>query len=225
MSGHPVDLTKMAGANTHEIAGGLLDPPTGVGVLDVGAGQGAFTEWLCAHGYRTFAIGLISDQYRFDGAPFIVANLDQGLPIRSESVEGIVAIEVLEHLEQPFQLVREAARCLQMGGWLIVTTPNVLSLGSKLSLFLRNYPVYFGPNDYTNNGHLSPVSRVELQRIASRAGLTIEAVTYNVGKLPFPRLRHRLPLTHPIFRNEWWGESLIVRLRKISHPAATVNRG
>ena len=215
----------MAGFRTHEIVRSLLDPSKGGIVLDVGAGQGAFTEWLTERRYRAVAIGLMASQYKFGGAPYVVADVDQGLPIRSESVEGIVAIELLEHLEQPLKLVREAARCLVMGGYLIVTTPNVLSLGSKLSILLRNYPLYFGQSDYVTNGHISPISRVELQRIAGRAGFSLEALTYNVGKLPIPRLRHRLLLSHPIFRSELWGESLIVRLRKTSDPARGFNVG
>jgi hypothetical protein len=112
-----------------------------------------------------------------------------------------------------------------MGGWLVVSTPNVLSLGSKLGLLVRNYPIHFGPGDYLDNGHISPVSRLSIERIAGRAGLSIEAVTFNVGKLPIPRLRHRLPLTNKMFASEAWGELLIMRLRKISQPASVVTRG
>jgi SAM-dependent methyltransferase len=204
---------------------GLLDPPKGGTVLDVGAGHGAFTQALTDHGYRAVAIGLMAAQYEFRGSPFVVADVDQGLPIRAGTIEGIVAIELIEHLEQPLKLVREAARCLVMGGWLILTTPNVLNFGSKLSVLLRNYPLYFGQNDYVGYGHLSPVSRLELERIAGRSGFTIEALTYNVGKLPIPRLRHRLLLTHSMFRSEFWGESLILRLRKTAVPNTEFSRG
>ncbi len=219
------DPSKMAAAGTHEVVRSLLSPPTGGRVLDVGAGEGAFTQWLHQAGYRPIAVGIMADQYRYERAPFVCANVDQGLPIASATVDGIVAIELVEHLEQPIRLLHEASRCLVPGGWLILTTPNVLSLGSKLSLVLRNYPIHFGPSDYRDNGHISPLSRIELERGATRAGLSIEAITYNVGKLPIPRLRHRFVLRAPIFRNELWGETLIIRMRKLAEPPAQFTRG
>jgi SAM-dependent methyltransferase len=215
----------MAAIRVHEVVAQLLDPPKGGVVLDVGAGEGAFTQWLAQHGYRVSAVGIEPSQFRFAGAPFIQANVDHGLPVLSGSVEGVVAIELIEHLEEPLRFFREAARCLSPRGWMVISTPNVLSLSSKLSLVLRNYPIHYGARDYDENGHISPLSRIAIQRIAGRAGLSIEATTYNVGKVPIPRLQHRFPLTHRAFLTEAWGESLIMRLRKTSTPAVTVNRG
>lgn len=190
--------------------------PKGGRVLDVSAGRGAFTEWLTEYGYCPVAIGLTAGQNKFGGAPFVVADVDRGYSVSDGSVEGTVAIELIKHLVQPSKLIRKAARCLVMNGLLILTTPTGLSFASKLSLLSRNYPLCFGPRDYVGNGHLSPISRTKLHRIASREGLTIESTTYNAGKCPIPRLRHRVSLTHPLFTSEFWSESLILRLRKTS---------
>jgi SAM-dependent methyltransferase len=203
----------------------LLDPPAGGIVLDAGAGQGAFTSWLAGHGYRVIALGIEPSQFRFGEARFVQTNLDQGLPFPDQSVEGIAAIEVLEHLENPLGLIREASRCLQRGGWLALTTPNVKSISSRLSFFVRGHHLYFGPNDYEANGHINPVSIDQIRSIAERAGMTVEIVTYNLGKLPVPGLRHRLLLTHPRFRTELWGDALIVLLRKLRSKQLKINRG
>jgi SAM-dependent methyltransferase len=214
----------MAGISTHTRVAELIDPPLGGTVIDVGAGTGAFSDWLLENGYAVTAVGIEQGQYH-GKAPFIECNVDDGLPFDAETIEGIVAIELIEHLEGPYHFIREAARCLRPNGWLVVTTPNIISLSSKVSLAFRNYPIYFGPDDFVRNGHISPISLVDLKRIALRAGLSVEVTTYNVGKLPIPRVRHRFPLRHRVFRNHHWGESLVALLRKTSSPMTQIERG
>jgi SAM-dependent methyltransferase len=220
-----LDSGRMAGIGTHAAVAALLAPPDGGTVLDVGAGEGAFTQWLVSHGYNAIAVGIDRGQYFFSGAGFVETDLDQGLPFSDASLAGIVAIEVLEHLENPLRLFREAARCLVDGGWLLVTTPNIKSLSSRLSFLIRGHHLYFGRTDYEGNGHISPIALDQIQAIAARAGLSVEVVTYNVGKLPVPRLRHRVLLRGRRFLNELWGDALIVRLRKTSPPQQLVHRG
>jgi SAM-dependent methyltransferase len=221
----PLDPGRMAGIGTHAAVAALVDPPDGETVLDAGAGEGAFTEWLVSHGYNAVAVGIEREQYRFPGARFVQTDLDQGLPFSDSSLVGIVAIEVLEHLENPLRLFREAARCLTDGGWLVVTTPNVRSLSSRFNFLIRGHHLYFGRADYEGNGHVSPIGLDQIQAIAARAGLSVELVTYNIGKLPVPRLRHRVLLRGRRFLNELWGDALIVRLRKVSPPQRLVHRG
>ncbi len=213
----------MAGVGTHEIVAELIDPPGGL-VIEVGPGQGAFTARLVKAGYQVLAVGIEPAQY-VGPAPFIQTDVDRGLPFKSESLEGVVAIEVIEHLENPLWLFREARRCLVDRGWLMVTTPNVRSVAARLSVLLRGHPTYFGETEYRLNGHISPVTLQQVQRIAERCGLVVEEVTYNVGKLPIPRLRHSFPLRASAFRNSVWGECVIVRLRKSAPPWTTINRG
>lgn len=215
----------MAGEGTHEAVVQMLDGAGVAPVVDLGAGLGAFSQTLRRRGHDAVAVGIAIEQFQATDVPYVAADLDAGLPFRSASLGGIVAIELLEHLEAPLRLLREAARCLRLKGWLILTTPNVLSLASKLSYFARDRHTYFGDDEFLNNGHISPVSLVDVARIASRCGLEIEDVTYNVGKLPVPRLRHRFPLRSDMFRNQLLGESLIVKLRKTGEPLAEIVRG
>jgi SAM-dependent methyltransferase len=220
-----LDPGRMAGIGTHAVVAALLDPPGGGAVLDAGAGEGAFTAWLSEHGYRVIAAGIEAKQFRFGGARYVRTNLDEGLPFVNGSLEGITAIEVIEHLENPLHLFREAARCLADGGWIVVTTPNVQSISSRLSFLLRANHLYFGRRDYEGNGHISPVGLDQIVAVAERTGLKVDVITYNLGKLPIPRLRHRLLLRHRWFINSLWGDALIVRLRKAKPPQTRIHRG
>ena len=201
-----------------------MGPSQGELVLDVGAGQGSFTYRLDQLGFRVIGFGITSNQF-LASTPYVQCDLDRGIPVRSETAQGVVAIEVIEHLENAFHLLREFARVLTPDGWAILTTPNTTSLTSRVSFALRGYPVFFGPHEYETNGHIHPVALIDIQRMAERCGLTVAYVTYNVGKIPIPKLRHRIPLHQRRFRNRWLGENLIVKLYKTGAPKSEVMRG
>lgn len=216
----------MAAPRTHDVCQDLLDLPESGPILDIGAGQGAFSWRLKSSGYDVIALGISPTQFLVkEGVPYLKCDLDKGIPIQTNSVAGIVAVELIEHLESPLLLFREASRCLRKGGFFLLSTPNVLNMSSKLSFVLRDYMVQFNDKDFYSNGHISPLSLREVRRMASISGFEVEQVTYNVGKLPIPKIRHLLPLTANLFRTKLLGEILIVKLRRTSKEVVSRHRG
>ena len=59
------------------------------------------------------------------------------LPLKSQSVETVVAGEVLEHLEEPNLFLHESHRVLKDGGKLVISTPNSSSILILLANWLR----------------------------------------------------------------------------------------
>ena len=71
-------------------------------------------------------------------ATFVRADLDRGtIPLPDESADIAVAIETIEHLENPRALCRELVRLLRPNGWIAISTPNQLSALSLLTLLVR----------------------------------------------------------------------------------------
>ena len=218
-----IDPTNSAAPCTHDVVASLLDPPDELTVLDFGAGLGNFTAYLEGAGYPVPAVDIDENDYRRAGhssAPFLQANLDDALPELPGPVGGAVAIEVIEHLENPLGFIRAVTEVLVDDGWLIVTTPNGLSLSSRLELMVRGHDFGFSDEDYRANGHICPVSLKQLHRIGARVGLSIAAVTYNAGRIPLPRLCKRFVLRSDWARSGLLGESLIVKV-----PQACRHRG
>jgi len=65
------------------------------------------------------------------------------LPFENESVDYIVAGELIEHLEEPARFIKEAMRVLKKGGYLAISTPfeelvSQLSVGGKQHLWSFN---------------------------------------------------------------------------------------
>ncbi|MDO8989977.1 MAG: class I SAM-dependent methyltransferase, partial [Sideroxyarcus sp.] len=104
---------------------GLLN--TGTEVLDLAAGSGAMSLRLRDMGYRVTATDYVSDNFRLaDDIDFVPADLNQEFSNEFKNqFDAVIAIEIIEHLENPRHFFRECNRALKPGGHLILTTPNI----------------------------------------------------------------------------------------------------
>jgi 2-polyprenyl-3-methyl-5-hydroxy-6-metoxy-1,4-benzoquinol methylase len=141
-----------------------------------------------------------ADAIRHDGFPadaeFVVANLDAGMvTLPDNSCDVVACIETIEHVENPRALMRELVRLATPGGWLVVTTPNQLSVHSKLTLLAKNEFSHFRelPGQYP--AHISALLEVDLVRICRENGLEDVAVRYSGhGRIPFTPRHWPYPL-------------------------------
>jgi 2-polyprenyl-6-hydroxyphenyl methylase/3-demethylubiquinone-9 3-methyltransferase len=112
-----------------------LHPLAGRRVLDLGCGQGRFARALTEHGARV--VGL--DVSRAMLAQAVGSGLDRirasarRLPFESASFDGVVAIEVFEHLAPRAVegVLGEVRRVLCDGGILIVIDKNVYAMSAR----------------------------------------------------------------------------------------------
>lgn len=155
----------------------LLPPPGPVPlrVLDVGAGKGYFCKVLRERGYTVEACDYQQEFFKVSNIPFHKADLNRSIPLPDNTYDCIVSIEVLEHLENHVQFIREVLRVLKPGGTIILTTPNVLSLPSRGHFFLYGYtdcaPRPLDPtlDDYYMQ-HINPISLPEILFLLERFG-------------------------------------------------------
>src|SRR5260370_33901930 len=94
--------------------------------------------------------------------------------------------------------MRKLVRLARPGGWVIVTTPNQLSILSLLTLIVKNRFQAFQDVHYPT--HLTALLEVDLRRIAAACGLTEIEIEYSLaGRAPltarhYPRaLSRRFP--------------------------------
>ena len=85
----------------------------------------------------------------------------------------VISIEVLEHLENPWNFFRETRKLLKKGGVLILSTPNSNSMLDRLIYLIRGHSFYFGKSGFTNSdGHITQVPDWLLQKIAKSSGFS-----------------------------------------------------
>jgi len=156
----------------------------GGSVLDLGAGTGSFARRLL-HSQRfdrVSAADLMECPADLD-LDWIRADLNDPLPLPSESFDTIVAAEVIEHLENPRAMAREVFRLLRPGGHAIISTPNNESWRSLLSLWLRGHHIAF--LDVSYPAHITALVRKDVERILVEAGFEKPTFRFtNEGGIP-----------------------------------------
>ncbi|MGH7279985.1 MAG: class I SAM-dependent methyltransferase [Polyangiaceae bacterium] len=82
----------------------------------------------------------------------------------------VLCVEAIEHVENPRALMRELVRIAKPGARVIVTTPNQLSVLSKLPLLTKNEFVAFQEAPGLHRAHITALFEKDLRRIASECG-------------------------------------------------------
>jgi 2-polyprenyl-3-methyl-5-hydroxy-6-metoxy-1,4-benzoquinol methylase len=160
------------------VAGVLAEHQSGGTIVDVGCGVGNLWPFVHQQFKDYIGVDVVRYEYFPSDAQFIQVDLNQGmLPLPSNTVDVLVAVETIEHLENPRFLVREMVRLAKPGGWVIVTTPNQLSLLSLLTLVVKRRFSAFQDVHYP--AHLTALLEVDLMRIAAECGLSDVAIIYS----------------------------------------------
>ncbi|MCK4912063.1 MAG: class I SAM-dependent methyltransferase [Thermodesulfovibrionales bacterium] len=149
-------------------------------VLEIGAGRGAFTKRLHEAGFDISACDISGEGFLYDKVPFTEANISQGLPYEDSSYGMVVAVEVMEHLFDHERIFSECARVLKEGGLFLISTPNILSLKSRMRFLLSGFHYSFKPLDLTSfDGmqHVSALSFDQYQYLARKYGFHARSIS------------------------------------------------
>jgi SAM-dependent methyltransferase len=133
-------------------------------ILDVGAGHGAFTKRLFDLGYNVSACDLFPEIFRFEKIECKKADLTKELPYPDNTFDLAIAVEVSEHIIDHETFFRELSRILKPGGLLLLSTPNILSLKSRVRFLFRGFSYSFGPLDHANHDGLQHVASLTLDQ-------------------------------------------------------------
>lgn len=159
----------------HEGALALLQKhvPPPARIADLGCGNGAFALRASDAGYDVVLadkepptdLDLTTTMLDFD-APADYADAIGG------SYDAVVVIEVIEHLESPYRFLRQLQGLLRPGGVLLVTTPSVVDLDSRLQFLLRGDFWLFprGCIADMRSGHLTILPYWFMEEIFAREG-------------------------------------------------------
>lgn len=153
-------------------------------VLDVGCHSGTFTEFILKHikskeiyGVDISHSAIDRIKKRISYGHFQVGDGAQ-LPFKNNFFEAVFCLEVLEHVDNPLQVLSEIKRVLKKDGYgvLLVPTDNKLF---RIVWFIWTfyYPVW-------RHAHVQSFSTYSLESKIKHVGLKIDTVkTFNLGML------------------------------------------
>jgi len=193
-------------------------------VLEIGAGHGAFSRRLLDCGFADITAWDLEPETvkapvsRIEGVDL---NADFVAVAAGRTFDLIVGLELIEHLENPWAFMRGCAKLLRPGGLLVISTPNIQSAASRIE-FLRNGRfTWFRKADVPASGHISPLSRWQVDLAASRAGLKRAGLTSNTEDAVVVRSRAEKRwikpvvalVLSPLMRGRTRGEILVFAFR------------
>ena len=212
----PRELTSK---NTHAVVARLLAAEPRVrDVLDIPCGEGAFLGRLRQLGLAGHGADIVN-RVTLRGARFTAADMNAPLPFGDGSFDAVVCIDGIEHLERPFDFVRECRRILRPGGVLLLSTPNISALRSRWRWLLTGFhnkgktPLdETAPNPWH---HIGLVSFPEIRYLLHSNGFRITAIAANrvkaVSWLYTPLWPLAWLVTGLVFRR--WEKDQAMRLR------------
>jgi len=160
-------------------------------ICELGCGNGHFARRLAGLGYHLTAIdssesGIqIAKSSNASKVDYHCLSIGSTLTekIGENCYEAVVALEVVEHLYQPADLIQLAQRLLKPGGYLVLTTPYHGYLKNLIISLSNQSDNHFNP--LWDGGHIKFFSPKTLTRLITReAELRVVRMDF-IGRLPF----------------------------------------
>jgi len=116
-------------------------------IVDIGGGSGEFLEIARKYHYQGILVDGNTNNVEKAGElgfEAIQADLNEPLNLDDNSFDGAILLDVIEHIIRAEELLRETYRVLKRNGFLIVSTPNISSLGSRIATIRGKAPKHEG---------------------------------------------------------------------------------
>lgn len=152
-------------------------------VLDIGCDNGDLLKNFTSKDFELYGVDLYDyvDRDFREKVNFSSVDLNfEKLPYANDEFDVIFSLQVIEHLENPFQIMREVKRVLKNSGIFILSYPNPFTLSSRFRFLLfgnvsrwgkQNDHLLFLTNDVFDKTYLNEFELIETR--------------YQKGTMPF----------------------------------------
>jgi len=160
--------------DTGELLSGFYIDPADT-VLDVGCGDGPFVHFCAQRGADVIFADIDAEKVATVERSLLHSNARSvkplvtdanPLPLADATADKIIAMEVLEHVENPAQFMNELVRVGKPGAQFLITVPD--PVGESIQRVLAPPPYFQHPN------HIRVFERHEFEQLLTDSGLIIE---------------------------------------------------
>lgn len=176
-------------------------------LVDLGTGSGAMLAQARSLGYLTVGTDIDDDLIRWlVGLEYLVIKVDLNdatYPFASDHFGVVTSCDVIEHLWNPGNMLKEALRILRPGGKAFIGTPNCSNWRRATSLVRGTMFRTSGDPFLKDGGHLAYYAPTDLQDAIKNAG-------FSEVKLHFfkhdPVEKSLVPHLRALGMNQKWAE-------------------
>ncbi len=159
------------------VAQHFSERPKGLTILDLPAGNG-----LLADALRDMGHTVVCGDINRERSDYQYVDMAAPLPFPDGELDAVICLEGLEHMVNPVQLIAEFVRVTRAGGEIVVSTPNVMSLYSRLHQLFTGVPYQFNPalvpeidpRTAADRGHVFPLSYYQLRFLFGQYGAHVK---------------------------------------------------
>lgn len=204
--------------NRYKVAENLLEPYSqGLSVLEIGGGIGEFSRCMKARGIKVTFVDMNKHNVlkaKSLGVKAHQLDVNFGLyPFRNEQFDGVVMLDVIEHVVKAEFLLEETCRVMKPGGFFILSTPNFAFFNNRLRIL-------FGKLSCDEGYHYRFFTVKTLIQRLRNAGFIIEKTAHTMPAMAVNFFRNRIfgrPRMHVHVSDiiaSLFAQTLIVRARK-----------
>jgi 2-polyprenyl-3-methyl-5-hydroxy-6-metoxy-1,4-benzoquinol methylase len=167
-------------------------------LVDIGSGSGTFSRLMAQQVKHTILLDAYPPQNLGPGFTCYACDLNGVWPLKQGGVSLAVALEVIEHLENPRHFFRELNRILVIDGYVFISMPHNTNFFARLLFLMKGKHRYFQDNAYP--AHITPLLAVDIHRITKETGFKLLSVHYNYLDV-LPGLKFNFHIRLPGFSN------------------------
>lgn len=159
-------------------------------ILEIGCGYGKTLEFLnhnCPNSHlHAIEIDKIMADYLEASCPAVtVINRDIGeadwLDYKENSFDYIILADVLEHMTQPWTVLRNLKKYLKDDGYILASIPNIGNYMCMTNMFKGFFA--YGSKDIVNKGHLRFFMYQDILQLFTACGYEIKDMLKNVSPI------------------------------------------
>lgn len=185
-------------------------------VLDLGCYYYLFGKQLIDNNNKVYGLDFspkVLQRAKKVGVKAFLCNLEtDSWPVPKNFFDVVIAGDVIEHILDTDKFLQKTRKVLKKDGALVLTTPNLASLGRRLLLLLGKNPIIETSLMVERGGHVRYFVKESLFILLEQNGFKIETFTSDVVLFNETQTLYStfLAKTFPTL-----GKSLIVKARKI----------
>lgn len=174
----------------------LIEKNKNAKLLDIGSADGVFTKtiWDKSRAKEIIGIDVLKSSVLWSKKhwaknPHLKFRLGDAhkLKFRDETFDGIVALEVLEHVQNPLKVLKEVKRIMKPSGYAIFLVPSDTTLFQCVWYLWRK-----GRGKIWNDTHIQTYRDNYLPKLSVKAGFRVEKeVKFILGMLHLIKVRKK----------------------------------
>ena len=181
----------------------LVEKKPGQRVLEIGCGTGNTLAFLKENGFASYVAGMEKEKECFGSINPAVDEMIEGdaealeIPFEGK-FDVILLLDVLEHLYDPFDLLKKIRLLLAPSGYIVISIPNIRNYAVLKRLILK------GRWDYKDSGvldrsHIRFFTRRSFMNALEQEGINMDLLDYRPNMENYGKVLKVIPFLKEFF--------------------------